>query len=960
MRKLRFTRSSSFFAAALLLAGVVPLGSAAPAGAEPGDRTVTVAPSTGLGPGQTVTVSGSGFNPSVSVAVVECHGVDNPSTGDCNVGQVKFLTSGADGSFSTPLTVSRFLVSGSSVIDCAAAAGTCNVVGVEMSDFSLRSYAPLEFDPDAALPPVPALVVTPSTGLVDKQAVDVGGTGFTPSRSYQLEQCVAGSEAVRGCTDVHGYAWSDPGGVLDGSIVLRRIIDAPGGSVDCASAPGTCELLAFASSPDAASLASLDFDPDGPMPVPPSVTVEPATGLLDRQQVTISGTGFVGGAWVDISTCEVIAGEVSYVCRWYDTNVTTDETGAFTTTLGLRRLLSGGDDVVDCAVASCVVQAVTYDQLYERATSPVAFDPDAPLPPPPSLTADPSTGLADRQVVTLSGSGWTPGAYVSLEQCGDDPDGQMRCGYGFFGNVHVADDGTLTAQFRVRREIKWTEWDDETEEGVAHTIDCADEPGRCYVQAYSDAEWPAQPAVPLTFDPDAPPGPGPVIAVTPTAGLVDEQEVTVEGSGFVSGEFLYVGQCAAPAVKGATPSPCLNSTYLNAGPDGTIESTLEVRRLVGGFGGDPVDCAEAEGRCVVRASNGFDEDSTLVPLSFDPDGPLPPRPTVRVVPEVGLADGQTVEVQGSGFSPNASVALAECRSDAKSTGGCDIYRFKTVAASASGDFTTSFVVDSTLDAGGQTVDCAAEPGACGIGAGNMAYYIEGAVGPITFGDPPVVSVGDVSTPEGDAGASTVAVPLTLSTASQAPVSVHYDVVAGSAHSPDDFVAASGDAVFAPGETNASVPVEITGDTLDEDAETFQVVLSDPRHSALGAATSTVTVVDDDAPVAVNPLAGTVTEGNRRHGRFVSIPVTLSAPSGKTVTVRYRTKAHTATPGSDFWRTSGVVTFAPGQTSAVVKVEIVGDRRKEPQEVFLLRFSKATNATIGGIGGLGFGVVVDDD
>lgn len=954
MSRFRFTRSFFSYFAALLMVGAAPLVPATPAAAE-GERTVTLDPATGLAPGQEVALTGAGFNPSVSVAVVQCRGAV-PTVGDCDIGNFATVTSDASGGFSATFVIRRLLSRGSSIVDCASVPGACVLVGVEMSDFSLHAVAPLEFDPDAPFPPSPSLVVTPSIDLVDKQIVEVGGSGFVPDHYYSLRQCVAGPAPEIPCAPTYGDAYTDESGVLTGSIPVRRIID---GSVDCASAPDACEMLAFSSSPDLASRAPLDFDPDGPLPVPPVVTVDPSTGLADRQEVTVSGSSFMPDTWVDLSVCEIVDGAPAYPCRWYDTEIFTDGSGAFTTSLPIRRLIRSYDDTaLDCAVVSCALVARTYTGFEEQASAPVAFDPAIPLPPPPTFSVDPSTGLADRQIVDVSGGGWTPGTWVSLRQCAV-AEGQTQCSYGNWRDVRVEADGSISGAFRVRRQISWWEWDEETATGAEQTVDCATEPEVCVIEAanYEDG---AELSVPLTFDPDAPPAALPAMEVSPSAGLVDRQEVDLYGTGFLPGESLYLSQCGAPEVEGDMPSPCRGGVSISADDDGAIAATVVVRRMVGGYGSAPVDCAASDGRCVIQAGYWYGGDHGFVPLSFDPNGPMPVRPDVRAAPEVGLTDGQVVEVHGTGFSPHASVALAQCRSDANSTGGCDIFRFKYVTASSSGEFATTFEVRSMLDAGGTTVDCAAEPGLCGVGAGNSADFTEGKVAPITFGDPPVVSVGDAGAAEGDEGTATVDVPLTLSGPSHAPVSVHYELVAGSAQPGDDFVAASGEAAFAPGETTTTVPVELVGDVTDENDETFQVVLSDPRHATVGGDAGVVTIVDDDAPPVIVPMAGMVDEGHSKRGRFVEIPVVLTAPSGKVVTAEYRTVRFTAKKDTDFRNARGVLTFAPGQTSAVVRVEIVGDRKKEPTELFLVPFSKPTNATLGGFSGYGFGVILDDD
>jgi len=74
-------------------------------------------------------------------------------------------------------------------------------------------------------------------------------------------------------------------------------------------------------------------------------------------------------------------------------------------------------------------------------------------------------------------------------------------------------------------------------------------------------------------------------------------------------------------------------------------------------------------------------------------------------------------------------------------------------------------------------------------------------------------------------------------------------------------------------------------------------------------------------------------------------VTLSAPSPRTVRVGYATANGSATGGSDYVPVSGTLTFAPGETSKAVTVQVLGDRSIEPDESFALVLSGAVSATI---------------
>jgi len=74
--------------------------------------------------------------------------------------------------------------------------------------------------------------------------------------------------------------------------------------------------------------------------------------------------------------------------------------------------------------------------------------------------------------------------------------------------------------------------------------------------------------------------------------------------------------------------------------------------------------------------------------------------------------------------------------------------------------------------------------------------------------------------------------------------------------------------------------------------------------------------------------------------------TLSFVHSNTVTVRFGTLNGTASAGTDYAATNGLLTFAPGQTTNLVRVSVHGDTLAEPDEVLFVRLSAPTNATLG--------------
>ena len=87
---------------------------------------------------------------------------------------------------------------------------------------------------------------------------------------------------------------------------------------------------------------------------------------------------------------------------------------------------------------------------------------------------------------------------------------------------------------------------------------------------------------------------------------------------------------------------------------------------------------------------------------------------------------------------------------------------------------------------------------------------------------------------------------------------------------------------------------------------------------------------------------TVTEGVDEAAEF---EVRLDKAAANVVTVDYETENQTAFAGTDFEATSGTLTFQPGDTVKTVSVPIVDDGVVESDEVFNLRLSNPSGATI---------------
>jgi large repetitive protein len=195
------------------------------------------------------------------------------------------------------------------------------------------------------------------------------------------------------------------------------------------------------------------------------------------------------------------------------------------------------------------------------------------------------------------------------------------------------------------------------------------------------------------------------------------------------------------------------------------------------------------------------------------------------------------------------------------------------------------------------------------------------------------------------GAGTATIIATLSSASSLPVTVNYATSNGTASAGSDYTAATATLTFAPGETSKSFTVAITADTLDETDEVVNLKLSTPTGAPLGVpSNATLTIADDDAEPTVQFEINALSE-NENSG-LVELVVTLSSASGKLVTVNYTSGNGTATAEQDYASASGTLTFAPGETSQVVELNILNDTAAESSETVIITLSTPTGATLG--------------
>lgn len=236
--------------------------------------------------------------------------------------------------------------------------------------------------------------------------------------------------------------------------------------------------------------------------------------------------------------------------------------------------------------------------------------------------------------------------------------------------------------------------------------------------------------------------------------------------------------------------------------------------------------------------------------------------------------------------------------------------------------------------------------------------------------PPVnkvqIAIAGGTVTEGDVGMAEAVFTVTVGTPFTSPITVQARVTDGTATLADkDYLpVGSGGLVnvtIPAGQRSATLVVRVAGDHRTEPNETIRasfVNLADTFD--VTTASAEVTILNDD-PVPQISLAGpvTVVEGTGA-GRTAQVVARLSAPSTSIVSASVRTVAGTATDGVDYRLAAAAqrVVFAPGQTTQVVNIAIVGDSLVEPHETFEVQLDGPVNATLGAASALV--TIVDDD
>ena len=227
--------------------------------------------------------------------------------------------------------------------------------------------------------------------------------------------------------------------------------------------------------------------------------------------------------------------------------------------------------------------------------------------------------------------------------------------------------------------------------------------------------------------------------------------------------------------------------------------------------------------------------------------------------------------------------------------------------------------------------------------------------------PQYVRIGDAAVSEGHSGMVSATFTVTMAKPSSQTVTVSYGTADSggyyTASAGSDYQAASGTLTFAPGETTKTITIQVIGDRLGEQKETFYVNLNNLTGAIITGGQGTGTIADDEPRISIGDV--TKREGRKNTTQF-TFTVTLSAAYDQTVTMSFRTADGTATTSdTDYVARTGTLTFAPGETTKTITIEVKGDTKKEADETFYVElFGLSSNALF--TKSRGFGTILNDD
>jgi nucleoid-associated protein YgaU len=333
-----------------------------------------------------------------------------------------------------------------------------------------------------------------------------------------------------------------------------------------------------------------------------TISVTPSSGLSDSQSVAVAGTGFTPQASLSIFECK---GSPPTGCVLVGT-ASTDTNGDFNQSVTVTRNFTatqGALGATDCGPEdNCTVyaedtggksdtQAISFASAATTTTSTT-------IAPTPTLVVNPDTNLGATQTVTVTGSGFTPGASVVLSECKLANGTPQSCAP--IGSAFTDPNGGFTTQQTVTRTFTATQG------AVQGSVNCLPE-DTCVIDATDAGN--AEDSAPISFATATP-----QITVVPDSNLGASQTVTVTGSGFAPSASVVIYECK---LNGGGTQSCVVIGSVLSDANGNVPATevTVTEDFTATQGVTGATSCLPENDCVVYAIDSVNNDDAA-PISF--------------------------------------------------------------------------------------------------------------------------------------------------------------------------------------------------------------------------------------------------------------------------------------------------------------------------------------------------------
>ncbi|MCW2522418.1 MAG: hemagglutinin, partial [Frankiales bacterium] len=208
---------------------------------------------------------------------------------------------------------------------------------------------------------------------------------------------------------------------------------------------------------------------------------------------------------------------------------------------------------------------------------------------------------------------------------------------------------------------------------------------------------------------------------------------------------------------------------------------------------------------------------------------------------------------------------------------------------------------------------------------------------------PALSVDDTALVRPASGTADATYYVRLSRPATTVIPVSYTAVPGAGLTAADFAPTSGTLSFPIGQTVLAVTVPINGSTTSSGTGNVNLNLSGQSGATIADSGGKAYVVSPLAHSFVSVRPATAWR-SPSEDTTVNVPITLDAPAPTAITIPVSTVDGTAVAGTDYATTQTSVTFAPGDTQAMLPITIKGIADVTPTRSFTVALGAATGTT----------------